>query len=199
MQYFRKSIFDTSIARKYISSNYGHMFAMIESLKIKGSVYLLNAPVIIIREFGAPFQEPIPTNLILKHIWYLLYLGTIYPKIFWYSCRYVMGIPYRRVFNPGGKIVVKTSESVIPTLSVAIPTYNGEYTILETIRSVDQEDITEIVISDNCSTDNTETLIKNLNNSKIRYFRNEQNLGFDQNCDLTCQKNNGGLCVVVQR
>lgn len=98
---FRKSIFDTRVARKYISSNYGHMRAMIESLKIKGSIYLLDAPVIIVREFGEPFQEPLPTNLILKHIWYLLYLGTIYPKIFWYSCRYVVGIPFRRVFNPG--------------------------------------------------------------------------------------------------
>lgn len=77
------------------------------------------------------------------------------------------------------------------TLSIVIPTYNGEDTIIETIRSVDQEGIDEIVISDNCSTDGTETIIKELHNDKIRYFRNDQNLGFDRNCDLTVKRATG--------
>jgi glycosyltransferase involved in cell wall biosynthesis len=85
----------------------------------------------------------------------------------------------------------RKEELTIPTLSVAIPTYNGEDTILEAIRSVDQEGIDEIVISDNCSTDNTETIIKNLHNDKIKYFRNDQNLGFDQNCDLAVKRVTG--------
>jgi glycosyltransferase involved in cell wall biosynthesis len=80
---------------------------------------------------------------------------------------------------------------IMPLLSVAIPTYNGADTILETIRSVDQEGINEIVISDNCSTDNTKTLIRELQNDKIKYFRNDQNVGFDRNCDLAVKRATG--------
>ena len=77
------------------------------------------------------------------------------------------------------------------TLSVAIPTFNGADTISETVRSLDQDGVNGIVISDNCSTDATETIIKNLHNNKIRYYRNDQNLGFDKNCDLAVKRATG--------
>jgi len=77
------------------------------------------------------------------------------------------------------------------TLSVAIPTFNGADTISETVRSLDQDGVNEIIISDNCSTDATETVIKNLHNNKIRYYRNIQNLGFDKNCDLAVKRATG--------
>jgi len=95
---FRKNIFDTSIARKYQSTNYGHMRAIITPITKRGAVYFIGFPVFIIRNIQVPFQEPVPSHLVLKIIWYLLYLGMIYPKMLIYTFRYVAGGVYFKIF-----------------------------------------------------------------------------------------------------
>lgn len=81
-------------------------------------------------------------------------------------------------------------------LSIAIPTYNGGRTIKECILSfINQIDSNvEIVISDNCSTDNTPQVISELQLSfpgKIRYHRNAENIGMDRNFDNAVRIANG--------
>ena len=67
-----------------------------------------------------------------------------------------------------------------PKVSVLITSYNRAAYIGETIESVLKQTFTdyEIVISDNCSTDNTmEVLARYANNPRIRIHRNERNIG----------------------
>ena len=105
---FQKNMFDTSIARKYQSTNYGHMRAVITSLRKRGTVYFIDFPIFIIRNIRAPLQEPVPLYLVLKHIWYLLYLGMIYPKMLIYAIRYAAGMIYFKILpkSPHTPVVI---------------------------------------------------------------------------------------------
>ena len=72
-----------------------------------------------------------------------------------------------------------------PILSICIPTYNRAEILRQSLESlVTQEGFSEIevVISDNCSTDNTEKISMNFCSKyhNIHYFRNEENIR-DQN------------------
>ena len=97
---FRKDIFNVQIARQRILSNLGHMYAMMDTLKKQGTVYLLNAPVFTVKDQRAPTDTLLvfPT---LKGLRYLLYLGKTYPRLLVYFCRYTAGIFYRKMFNLG--------------------------------------------------------------------------------------------------
>lgn len=76
-------------------------------------------------------------------------------------------------------------------LTIAIPTYNRAQNVYSTINSfaiqIEQHSLreVEVVISDNCSTDNTRDICANLAtiypNIQIKYFRNNLNIGFDGN------------------
>ncbi len=69
-------------------------------------------------------------------------------------------------------------------VSVIIPTYNGKEYIAETIESILSQDYPnmEIIITDNCSTDGTENVIKNyLKDKRIKYIRNDKNMGMHYN------------------
>lgn len=66
-----------------------------------------------------------------------------------------------------------------PIVSVLIPTYNRVAFLKEAIDSVCAqtfEDV-EILILDNCSTDNTAELVTKYGDPRIRYIRNDSNLG----------------------
>lgn len=62
-----------------------------------------------------------------------------------------------------------------PLISIIIPLYNKEECILKTIESITSQDFDdyEIVVVDDGSTDNSVTLIRSLNNDKIRLFHKE--------------------------
>ena len=71
-------------------------------------------------------------------------------------------------------------------LSIAIPTYNGSKTIEDCLLSfISQiQGNVELVISDNCSTDKTQSIILDLQKcfpDRIRYHRNSENIGMDRN------------------
>lgn len=70
-------------------------------------------------------------------------------------------------------------------LTIGIPVYNGEKHIEETILSIlrcsfDWNNV-EVIISDNCSTDNTCEIVRKY--PQIRLFEHTQNLGYDKNVD----------------
>ena len=65
-------------------------------------------------------------------------------------------------------------------LSVVIPSYNDAKNISLAIASADQiKYVNEIIVVDDCSTDNTKSLIKeiSINCKKIKYFKNSVNKG----------------------
>jgi len=66
-----------------------------------------------------------------------------------------------------------------PLVSVIIPTYNRETLIIKAINSVLKQSFQDlnILIIDDASTDGTESVIRNLNNNKIKYYKLEKNSG----------------------
>ncbi len=70
--------------------------------------------------------------------------------------------------------------------SIAIPTYNGASLIGETLRSILSQSFQnfEIVISDDCSKDNTLDTIRQFRDERIRVFENRENLGYGKNLQV---------------
>jgi glycosyltransferase involved in cell wall biosynthesis len=66
-------------------------------------------------------------------------------------------------------------------LSIGLPVYNGEKFLQESLDSLLAQTFTdfELIISDNASTDNTETICRTYaaQDQRIRYYRNETNIG----------------------
>lgn len=64
-------------------------------------------------------------------------------------------------------------------VSVIIPTYNRADLLRKSIESVQNQTYEEweIIIVDDCSTDGTEQVVKEFGDYRIRYIRNEKNLG----------------------
>gem|GEM_PF-2838170 len=74
----------------------------------------------------------------------------------------------------------------MPKLSFCIPTFNRSNKLLETVKEIltyEKNDI-EIVISDNNSNDNTKECVFSIDDRRIKYFRNDDNLGGFQNMAL---------------
>ena len=71
------------------------------------------------------------------------------------------------------------NSSLAPKISVCIPVYNGSNYIAESIESVLAQTYKdfELIVVDNCSTDNTEEIVRNFNDPRLEYFRNKKNLG----------------------
>lgn len=78
--------------------------------------------------------------------------------------------------------VVRSSSDGSLCASICIATYNGERYIKQQLESIlDQiNDIDEIVVIDDCSTDNTVAIIQNFNSARIKLVINEYNVGHVQ-------------------
>lgn len=68
-------------------------------------------------------------------------------------------------------------------VSVCLASYNGEEFILEQINSILQQigELDEIIVSDDGSTDGTISIIRNLNDSRIKIVMNEGEKGYTPN------------------
>ncbi len=68
-----------------------------------------------------------------------------------------------------------------PLISVVIPTYNREKVLKSAMESVLNQSYTnlELIIADDCSTDQTEALVRDMmrTDERIKYIRSEKNLG----------------------
>ena len=64
-------------------------------------------------------------------------------------------------------------------VSIIMPSYNTAPYINETIQSVLNQTYTnwELIIVDDCSTDNTDEVLSEINDERIKYFKNEKNSG----------------------
>jgi len=84
-------------------------------------------------------------------------------------------------------------------ISILIPTYNGASCIVETILSITNQSFKdyEIIISDDCSKDNTVKIIKSLNNPKIKIYQNKKNLGYPGNLESGRQHCSGEILFLM--
>lgn len=80
-----------------------------------------------------------------------------------------------------------------PVVSIAMPTYNRadsylkealQSALAQTYRNI------EIIVSDNCSSDETEAVVKRFQDNRIRYFKQTENIG---------SKNNINFCLAQAR
>jgi len=83
------------------------------------------------------------------------------------------------------------------TISICIPTYNGEEYVLETLEYVadaikSNNDI-ELIINDDCSTDRTYEILKKFEktNTFTKVFKNDRNMGMDINFTNTVNHSSG--------
>lgn len=74
-------------------------------------------------------------------------------------------------------------ESRKPLISVIMSVYNEETYIRESLQSIlnQTEQDFEIIITDDCSTDNTVSCIESLNDGRIQIIRNKENQGLTKN------------------
>ena len=81
-----------------------------------------------------------------------------------------------------------------PLVTIGIPTYNRAASYLpHALESALRQTYpnTEIVVSDNCSTDHTESLVKGFDDSRIRYFKHSQTIPAIDNFNFCLDKADG--------
>ena len=86
------------------------------------------------------------------------------------------------------------SEKTAPLVTIGIPTYNrASANLADTInRALNQtyQNI-EVIVSDNCSSDNTPELLASFNDPRLHYHRQETNIGANNNFNFLVQKATG--------
>ena len=87
--------------------------------------------------------------------------------------------------------------STAPRLTIGLPVYNGEKYVAESIESLLGQSFTdfELVISDNASTDSTGDICRQYEkqDSRVRYFRQPQNIGLAPNHNFVVERASGEL------
>jgi glycosyltransferase involved in cell wall biosynthesis len=90
------------------------------------------------------------------------------------------------------------SANHISKVSVCIPVYNGSAYIAESINSVLAQTYTDfqLIVCDNCSTDNTEEIVRSFHDPRLRYVRNDENLGLVGNANRCLELSKGEyICI----
>lgn len=83
--------------------------------------------------------------------------------------------------------------------SILIPTYKGAELIKETLASVLSQGFTnyEIIIQEDASGDNIEEVIKSFNDHRIKFFRNQKNLGYSVNLEAGRKNCQGDILYLM--
>ena len=86
-----------------------------------------------------------------------------------------------------------------PSVSVCIPVFNGENYIRDCIQSVlDQEYLNyELLVVDNCSTDDTAKIVKEIDDKRINYIKNVKNIGSVENFNKCIKEAQGEYFVLL--
>ncbi len=90
---------------------------------------------------------------------------------------------------------------MLPLVTIIIPTYNRENIISETIECAVNQTYSniEIIVVDNCSTDNTYEILQGYSNkySNIKLFQNKTNLGPVRNWEIALSKATGKYTKIL--
>ena len=91
--------------------------------------------------------------------------------------------------------MIEKTNNHVPAVSIGMPVYNGEKYIREALDSLLAQTFTdfELIISDNCSIDDTSQICREYaaKDSRIRYVRQDQNLGPGANFEFVLQEASG--------
>lgn len=85
-----------------------------------------------------------------------------------------------------------------PTVSVLVPTYNRSGFLKLAIESILRQDYDdyEIIITDNCSTDNTAEVVDGFKDNRIKYYKSLVNVGATRNYNRALQMATGKYIAV---
>ncbi|TVL99232.1 MAG: hypothetical protein CV087_18885 [Candidatus Brocadia sp. WS118] len=87
-----------------------------------------------------------------------------------------------------------------PLITIGISTYNraGSYLTqaLESALNQTYRNL-EIIVSDNCSTDNTEAVVTNYQDPRIQYIKQEKNIGANNNFNFCLRKAKGAYFLLL--
>jgi glycosyltransferase involved in cell wall biosynthesis len=89
---------------------------------------------------------------------------------------------------------MKMADHDHPLITIGIPTYNrADRYLKQAIQSAVAQTYSniEIIVSDNCSTDNTEALVRSFNDSRIRYIKQSRNIGMLNNSNFCVEEAKG--------
>ena len=92
------------------------------------------------------------------------------------------------------------ADSTNPLVSIGIPTYKRANSYLKhALRSAINQTYKniEIIVSDNCSPDNTESVVKEFNDPRIRYYRQKENIGSLNNCNFCLEQSRGKYFLML--
>jgi len=96
---------------------------------------------------------------------------------------------------------MKSSEGLDrrPIVSVCIPSFNYEKYISEAIDSVLNQSLKEfeLIIVDDCSTDNSKEVISRFSDSRIRFYENETNIGMTKNWNKCVKLSRGEFICIL--
>ena len=86
-----------------------------------------------------------------------------------------------------------------PKISICIPTYNRANFLRSAIQSVIEQDFSnfELIIVDNCSTDNTREVILEFDDPRIKFFVNDSNIGMVRNWNKCLELANGEIIWIL--
>jgi glycosyltransferase involved in cell wall biosynthesis len=90
--------------------------------------------------------------------------------------------------------------TIHPLISIGIPTYNRANGYLKQAiqASLNQNyPELEIIVSDNCSPDKTEDLVKGFADPRIRYFRQSENIGMNNNFNFCVRQARGAYFLLL--
>jgi glycosyltransferase involved in cell wall biosynthesis len=90
------------------------------------------------------------------------------------------------------------SSGPAPLVSVCVPTYNDASFLAESLASISDQTYQdlEIVVSDDASTDATPAIVREMSDPRIRYVRNEENLGQFPNMNRCIELARGELVAI---
>ena len=91
--------------------------------------------------------------------------------------------------------------SVVPLVSICIPTHNDARVVSDALRSAMRQDYAplEILVVDNCSTDETGTIVKEIatTDRRVRFSRNPENLGMARNFNICIESAAGSYVMIL--
>ena len=93
---------------------------------------------------------------------------------------------------------MKVSTMKRPLVSVCIPTYNRAHMLPGCIDGILRQTMTdfEIVVSDNASEDQTETVVRSFDDKRIRYIKNGRNIGVRNNWEQSLALGRGHYVTI---
>jgi len=89
----------------------------------------------------------------------------------------------------------------MPMVSICVPAFRRAAFIGRAISSVLMQTVEdfEIIVVDDCSPDNTKEVVEAFSDSRIRYVRNERNLGVPANLNYAISLTKGRFLVLLER